>query len=147
MERTARKMKMGRDHVVPLPTQAVDLILDLHRIKGRSRYLFPSSGQKVPVISDATIKKCFALVGYKGQMTGQVNRHTCRTLLNEHGWREEWIEAHLAHKKTGIKGIYDKAVYLRQHLHMVQWSADYLDALSFGVTDEKRQDFAALVKG
>ncbi|RMM86216.1 Integrase [Pseudomonas coronafaciens pv. striafaciens] len=128
------KMKMGRDHVVPLPTQAVELIKDLHRITGRSRYLFPSSGQKVPVISDATINKCFALIGYKGRMTGHGTRHTCSTLLNEHGWREEWIEAHLAHKKTGIKGIYDKSVYLRQRTEMVQWYADYLDALEIGST-------------
>ncbi|WP_244654075.1 tyrosine-type recombinase/integrase [Pseudomonas syringae] len=78
-------MKTGRDHVVPLLSQAVEMIKDLHRITGRSRYLFPSSGQKVPVISDATINKCFALIGYNGRMTGHGTRHMCSTLLNEHG--------------------------------------------------------------
>jgi integrase len=126
------KMKMGRDHIVPLPNQAIALIEDLRRITGRSRYLFPSSGQKVPVISDATINKCFALIGYKGRMTGHGTRHTCSTLLSEHGWPEEWTEAHLAHKKAGIKGVYDKAVYLRQRQGMVQWYVDYLDALENG---------------
>ncbi|MEE5105543.1 tyrosine-type recombinase/integrase [Pseudomonas alliivorans] len=141
------KMKMDRDHVVPLPTQAVEMIKDLHRVTGRSRYLFPSSGQKVPVISDATINKCFALIGYKRRMTGHGTRHTCSTLLNEHGWREEWIEAHLAHKKTGIKGVYDKAVYLRQRQQMVQWYADYLGGLEKGMTDDFEEKFRSIAKG
>lgn len=125
----AAKMKMRNDHIVPLPTQVVEILRDLHRVTGRSRYLFPSSGQKVPVISDTTINKCFALIGYKGRMTGHGTRHTCSTLLSEHGWHEDWREAHLAHKKVGLKGVYDKAVYLPQRQQMVQWYADYLDAL------------------
>lgn len=128
----AAKMKMKRDHIVPLPTQVVELIEDLKRLTGRSRYLFPSSGEKVPVISDATINKCFALIGYKGRMTGHGTRHTCNTLLSEHDWPEDWREMHLAHKKAGLKGVYDKAVYLPQRQQMVQWYADYLDALAFG---------------
>ncbi len=140
------KMKMGRDHIVPLPTQAVAAIEDLRRLTGRSRYLFPSSGQKVPVISDATINKCFALIGYKGKMTGHGTRHTCSTLLNEHGWPEEWVEAHLAHKKVGIKGVYDKAVYLKQRQQMVQWYADYLDALCDGKIPSMAMYFANGIK-
>src|SRR5690606_41360328 len=86
----ASKMKMRRAHVVPLPAQAVEMIKDLHRLTGRSRYLFPPSGEKVPVISDASINKCFALIGYKGRMTGHGSRHTCETLLSEFGWDENW---------------------------------------------------------
>lgn len=62
------KMKMKRDHLVPLPTQAVELLRELQKRTGCSRYLFPSSGEKVPVISDGSINKCFALIGYKGRL-------------------------------------------------------------------------------
>lgn len=138
----AAKMKMNRDHVVPLPTQVLPAIQDLQRLTGRSRYLFPSSGSKVPVISDGTINKCFALIGYKGRMTGHGSRHTCNTLLSEHGWPEDWREMHLAHKKPGLKGVYDKAVYLPQRQQMVQWYANFLDALEVGMTLEKLKSFS-----
>lgn len=139
------KMKMRRDHIVPLPTQAIEIIKDLQRLTGRSRYLFPSSGEKVPVISDASINKCFALIGYKGRMTGHGSRHTCETLLSEHGWPEHWRDMHLAHKKPGLKGVYDKAIYLPQRQAMVQWYADYLDALRDGMTDDQRAAFKSRV--
>lgn len=135
------KMKMKRDHLAPLPTQAVELIRELQKQTGCSRYLFPSSGEKVPVISDGSINKCFALIGYKGRMTGHGSRHTCDTLLSEHGWPEDWRDMHLAHKKPGLKGVYDKAVFLAQRQRMVQWYADYLAALESGIITEQRNDF------
>lgn len=138
----AAKMKMKRDHIVPLPAQVVALIQDLNRLTGRSRYLFPSNGSKVPVISDGTINKCFALIGYKGRMTSHGSRHTCNTLLSEHGWPEDWREMHLAHKKSGLKGVYDKAVYLPQRQQMVQWYADFLEALENGMTLEQLKSFS-----
>ena len=62
---SAAKMKMDRDIMIPLPTQAVSALRDLHELTGRSRYLFPGNGQANPVISENTINKVFALVGYK----------------------------------------------------------------------------------
>jgi len=44
--------KMKPDHLVPLPTQAVELLKELQMATGCLRYLFPPSGEKVPVISD-----------------------------------------------------------------------------------------------
>lgn len=88
--------------------------------------------EKVPVISDGSINECFALIGFKGRMTGHGSRHTCETLLSEQGWPEDWRDMHLAHKKQGLKGVYYKAVFLTQRQRMVQWYADYLEALEAG---------------
>lgn len=140
------KMKMKRDHLVPLPTQAVELIRELKKRTSCSRYLFPSSGEKVPVISDGSINKCFALIGYKGRMTGHGSRHTCDTLLSEHGWPEDWRDMHLAHKKPGLKGVYDKAVILAQRQRMVQWYADYLEALELGSLAQRVNEFESRVR-
>lgn len=129
-------MKMNRDHLVPLPDVVIADLLDLRRLTGRGRYLFPSSGSKCPVISDATINKVFALVGYKGKMTGHGARHTCKTLLSEHGWPDAWSEMQLAHKKAGLREVYDKATYLEQRRVMMQWYSDYLDSLEVGMTEE-----------
>lgn len=142
----AEKMKMGRPHLVPLPRQVVEMLRDLKRVSGRSKWVFPSSGPKTPYISDATINKCIALVGYKGRLTGHGSRHTFKTLVSEHGWPDKWSERHLAHLKKGEEKTYNKSEYLAPRRLMVQWYADYLDALEAGLTKEQKADFAKRVR-
>ncbi len=128
----AAKMKMRRDFVCPLPHQAVSALKELHCLTGRSRWLFPGVGAKNPTISENTINKVFATIGYKGRLVGHGTRHTASTLLREHGWPKEHVEAQLAHKEEGISGVYNKAQYLEHRITMMQWYADYLDALERG---------------
>ncbi|MCK2112457.1 MULTISPECIES: tyrosine-type recombinase/integrase [Pseudomonas] len=124
------KMKMGRDHVSPLPLQAIAALKDLQRVTGRSRWLFPGVGPKNPMISENTINKVFAGIGYKGRLVGHGTRHTASTLLREHGWPKDHIEVQLAHKEAGVSGVYNKAQYLDKRSVMMQWYADYLDKLA-----------------
>ncbi|WP_207937261.1 tyrosine-type recombinase/integrase [Pseudomonas sp. 51_B] len=124
------KMKMGRDHVSPLPLQAIAALKDLQRVTGRSRWLFPGVGPKNPMISENTINKVFASIGYKGRLVGHGTRHTASTLLREHGWPKDHIEVQLAHKEAGVSGVYNKAQYLDKRSVMMQWYADYLDKLA-----------------
>ncbi|UVE16811.1 tyrosine-type recombinase/integrase [Pseudomonas sp. LS44] len=135
----ADKMKMRRDHVAPLPRQALDALRELHRVTGRSRWLFPGVGPKNPTISENTINKVFAGIGYKGRLVGHGTRHTASTLLRENGWQKDHIEAQLAHKEEGIAGIYNKAQYLEQRTTMMQWYADHLDKLAAGNVVEIRR--------
>lgn len=45
----AAKMKTRNDHIVPLPTQAVTLLKELHPLTGRGQYVFPAQAkQKTP---------------------------------------------------------------------------------------------------
>ena len=69
-------------------------------------------------------------IGYKGRLVGHGTRHTASTLLREHNWPKDHIEAQLAHKEEGISGIYNKAQYLEQRATMMQWYADLLDTLA-----------------
>jgi len=126
----AEKMKMGREHVVPLPTQAVDAIRELRKVTGCSRWLFPSIGSKKPTMSENTINKVFASIGYKGRLVGHGTRHTASTLLRENNWPKEYIEAQLAHKEGGVAGVYNKAQYLDKRASMMQWYADHLEMIS-----------------
>lgn len=142
---SGEKMKMRRDHVVPLCTQLVGALRELHELTGRNKWLFPGIGSTTPVISENTIGKVFASVGYKGRLVGHGTRHTASTLLREHEWNRDFVEAQLAHKEAGVSGVYNKAAYLRQRRKMMQWYADYLDALEQGITDESRALFAGLV--
>ena len=42
MKRTLQDKKSGRPHLVPLASQAVELLRDLHTLTGHGTYLFPS---------------------------------------------------------------------------------------------------------
>ncbi|MFC0709741.1 tyrosine-type recombinase/integrase [Azorhizophilus paspali] len=137
----AAKMKMRRDHVVPLSRQALEALRELHRVTGRGRYLFPGIGSKQPVISENTINLTLRKIGYRDRLVGHGTRHTASTLLREHGWEKDHVEAQLAHKEAGVAGIYNQAAYLPQRRAMMQWYADYLDCLAESMTPARRADF------
>ncbi|AKH70525.1 MULTISPECIES: tyrosine-type recombinase/integrase [Spongiibacter] len=141
----AEKMKMRRMHVTPLPTQLVAMLKELREITGRQQYLFPGIGTKNAMISENTVNKVFRLIGYKGRMVSHGTRHTASTLLREHGWPKQFVDAQLSHKETGIAGDYNHAIYLPQRRLMMQWYADYLDALRVGLTSKQSQAFARRV--
>lgn len=141
----ADKMKSRRDHITPLSRQALGALRELHSMTGRSRYLFPGIGAKKPVISENTINLTLNKVGYKGRLVGHGSRHTASTLLREHGWGKDFVEAQLAHKEGGMAGVYNQAAYLEPRRAMLQWYADYLDALEVGMTSEQRASFDRLV--
>jgi hypothetical protein len=83
----AVKMKMRKAHVVPLPTQLLAALRELHQLTGRGRYLFPGIGTKHPILSENTINLVFSKIGYKGRLVGHGTRHTASTLLREHNRR------------------------------------------------------------
>jgi integrase len=140
------KMKTRRDHSIPLPTQLLVMLQELYKLTGRGKWLFPGAGPSTPVISENTIGKVFANVGYKGRLVGHGTRHTASTLLREHEWHKDFVEAQLAHKEAGVSGIYNKATYFRQRRKMMQWYADYLEALCAGMTHERRMWFSTQVR-
>ena len=137
----AERMKMRRDYISPLPHQLIAALIKLHQLTGRSRYLFPGNGNKQPVISENTINLIFAKIGYKGRMVSHGVRHTASTLLREHGWLKDHVESQLAHVEGGIAGEYNQALYMTQRRIMMQWYADYLDALRDGITASLRDQF------
>lgn len=139
-------MKMGREHTTPLPTQVVAMLRELREVTGRSQWLFPGDGAKGAYLSHIAINRTMHVIGYKGKMTGHGSRHTASTLLREHGWPSDYVETQLAHKEKGVAGVYNKAMYLPQRTAMMQWYADYLEALEAGMTPERREALSARVR-
>lgn len=75
-------------------------------------------------------QQVFSTIGYKRRLDGHGTRHTASTLLREHGFPKEHVEAQLAHKEGGVSGVYNKAQYLEHRVKMMQWYADHLDELA-----------------
>lgn len=126
------RMKRRREHLVPLPHQAVELLRDLHNLTGTYPLLFPGRSNTTKARSNTVFLMALRRLGYEGRQTGHGFRHIASTILNEHGFDENHVEAQLSHVKDGIAGIYNKAVYLPQRTEMMQWYADHLDKLATG---------------
>lgn len=127
------RMKARRDHQVPLPRQAVAILLQLQEVTGQYELLFAGRNNTSRPMSENTINKALADVGYKGRQTGHGFRHLLSTELNGRGYNRDWIERQLAHGDDDeIRDTYNHATYLEQRREMMQAWADSLDALCAG---------------
>ncbi|MCU4495796.1 tyrosine-type recombinase/integrase [Acinetobacter ursingii] len=125
-----QRMKKRREHIIPLPKQAVVLLKELKQLSGHSDYLFPSRSNNHKPKSDTVFIMALRRLGYEGRQTPHGFRHIASTLLNNKGFDERHIEAALAHVKDGVAGVYNKAQYLNDRKYMMQWYADHLEQLA-----------------
>jgi integrase len=126
----APKMKMRREHLVPLSRQAVDVVRSLIPLTGAGRFLFPNSRRADDVMSATTVNRALEHMGYaSGSVSGHDFRATASTMLYEAGYREELVEMQLAHaERNKTKRAYNHAKYVDERRVMMQWFADELDA-------------------
>ena len=127
----ASRMKMRREHLVPLSTQAVALLREIHLETGAQRYVFPSPRSSTRPLSDNAITSALRRIGYTGdQMTWHGFRAMASTLLNEQGFAPDIIELQLAHvEQNDVRAAYNRALRLQERRQMMQKWADYLDGL------------------
>ncbi|ELW9553194.1 tyrosine-type recombinase/integrase [Klebsiella aerogenes] len=124
----AERMKMKRPHLVPLSTQAREIVQQLKVMSGQYPLVFPGRNDPRKTMSEASINQVFKRIGYTGKVTGHGFRHTMSTILHEEGFNTAWIETQLAHvDKNAIRGTYNHALYLEGRREMMQWYADYID--------------------
>lgn len=129
----AERMKMRRPHIVPITSQVKDLLEEVQQLTGRGKYVFPGRNDAGKPMSEASINQVIKRIGYDGKATGHGFRHTMSTILHEQGYNTAWIETQLAHvDKNSIRGTYNHAQYLDGRREMLQWYADYMEALENG---------------
>ena len=131
----AGKMKMNNPHLVPLSKQAIEILLDIKKLTGRGRYVFPSGRSSNRAMSDNAILAALRRMGYdKEEMTGHGFRAMARTLLDEAlNVRPDYIEHQLAHAvKDPLGRAYNRTQHLKERKKMMQMWADYLDGLKAG---------------
>lgn len=129
-------MKMGREHVVPLSTQAVAVLKTLKTLTGDGKLLFPGLRTPSRPISANTLNAALRRLGYgTDEMTSHGFRSMASTRLNELGFAPDIIELQLAHaEKDDTRAAYNRATHLPQRRKMMQKWADYLDKLKAGQT-------------
>ena len=129
------KMKMKVDHLVPLSTQAVELLRSVRGMTGEGKYVFPSIRTHSRCMSENTINAALRGMGYsKEVMTAHGFRAMARTIMDEvMGERVDLIEHQLAHAVKDVNGrAYNRTAHLPARREMMQRWSDYLDKLRFG---------------
>lgn len=133
----AERMKMREVHIVPLSSQALELLREIRALTGHgkaAKYVFPGERSRARPMSENTLNAALRRLGYtKEEMTAHGFRSMASTLLNEQGWPPDVIERQLAHaERNSVRKAYNRATYLKERRRMMQGWADYLGALKSG---------------
>lgn len=124
--------KTATPHIVPLCTQAIEILEDVIPRSGNSEYVFPGVRSPRRPMSNNTINAALRYMGYDSDtITGHGFRAMARTVLDEVlGYRIDFIEQQLAHAVRDPLGrAYNRTKHLAERKKMMQEWADYLDWL------------------
>jgi integrase len=124
----AERMKMGRDHLVPLSRQAVALFQAMLPITGGRHFVFPHRSKGRQHMDNATILRGLERLGYKRKMTGHGFRSLAMSAITQQlGYEHKLVDLQLAHvKKNKVDKSYDRAKWLKERVRMMQAWSDYL---------------------
>lgn len=122
------RMKMKTPHIVPLSTQAIEILELLKTLTGDGKLLFPGERDHKKPMSNMTILEALKRMGYGGEMTGHGFRGVASTILHEEGYAHEHIELQLAHApRNAVSAAYNHALHLKDRTKMMQEWADFLE--------------------
>ena len=124
--------KTGTPHIVPLSSQAKEILEDLRPLTKRSEFVFPGVRSAKRPMSENTINAALRYLGFDGHtITGHGFRAMARTVLDEVlGYRPDFIEHQLAHAVRDPLGrAYNRTAHLAERKKMMQAWANYLDEL------------------
>lgn len=127
--------KTDTPHIVPLSTQAVAILRELHGLTGGGQYVFPGARSPKRPMSDNAILAAMRRMGIsRDEMSSHGFRAMARTILDEVlGMRPDLIEHQLAHAVRDPNGrAYNRTAHLPERRKMMQQWANYLDKLKAG---------------
>lgn len=120
------RMKMKREHVVPLSRQAEEVLQQAQALRtsdGSDALIFPGF-TRAGSLSENALLALLARAGFFGRQTTHGFRASFSTWAHEVQEADpDVIEACLAHVKEGVRGIYNRSTYLSRRLELLQaWS-------------------------
>ncbi len=128
--------KTNTDHLVPLSTQAIEILRTIHPLSGHGEFVFQGGHSPLRPMSEAAINAALKRMGYdtQNEITGHGFRAMARTILHERlNIDPHIIEHQLAHKVPDALGAaYNRTKFIEQRKAMMQLWADYLDELKAG---------------
>ncbi|EHK1245458.1 integrase arm-type DNA-binding domain-containing protein [Escherichia coli] len=128
-----RGSKMRTEHLVPLSTQAVNILKQIHTISGEHELIFTGDHNPWKPMSENTVNNALRLMGYdtKVDVCGHGFRAmACSSLIESGLWSRDAVERQMSHmERNTVRAAYiHKAEHLDERKLMLQWWADFLDA-------------------
>lgn len=120
---SAERMKMEREHLVPLSREVVELVRRRRR-ETNGNFLFPGAKAGSPISENTMIFALYRL-GYRSKQTVHGFRGLASTWANEaEHYNSDWVEMALAHEdENEVRGAYNSALYLTPRRRMLSdWS-------------------------
>ncbi|MGJ0396058.1 MAG: tyrosine-type recombinase/integrase [Methylocystis sp.] len=131
----AARMKMRREHRVPLAPRAIEMLRKLQAMTGGGTLLFPSIRVPDRCMSENTINAALRRLGFsKDEMCAHGFRSAASSMLNESGlWNPDAIERQLAHvDNDGVRRAYARADYWEERVRMMAWWAERCGEMKSG---------------
>lgn len=135
-------MKGRQPHIVPLSTQAIAVLRELHPLTGHFEFVFPGGRSPRRAMSNNAVLAALRRSGIgTEEMTGHGFRAMARTILDEVlQFSVDWIEHQLAHAVRDANGrAYNRTSHLAGRKKMMQAWADYLDQLKARAAGKTKQ--------
>ncbi|MFD1090848.1 integrase [Providencia vermicola] len=129
----AARMKMNREHTVPLSDAALAILELMKPLSGHREFIFPSRIKPAQPMNSQTVNAALKRAGFGGVLVSHGLRSIASTALNEQGFPPDVIEAALAHvDKNEVRRAYNRSDYLEQRRPMMQWWADFIESADRG---------------
>ncbi len=118
----AERMKAKREHIVPLSSQAVEILEVMKPISAHREHVFPSRNNPKVAMNSQTANAALKRIGYGGKLVAHGLRFIASTALNEASFNPDVIEAALAHiDKNEVRRAYNRSTYLNKRIEMMDW--------------------------
>ena len=129
----AQRMKKKKRHIVPLSTQALNLLEIMKPISAKSEYVFPALSTLKNHINASTANTAIKRMGYKNKLVAHGLRSIASTVLNEEGFDFDVVESALAHLGDNeVRNAYNRAEYIERRKPLMQWWSDYIEIATTG---------------
>ncbi|WP_105188491.1 integrase domain-containing protein [Pseudoalteromonas sp. T1lg48] len=129
----AERMKMKKPHAIPLSPHVLKILDTMRTISGAGRFVFPGHLDPKKHANSSSANVAIKRMGFKGELVAHGLRSLASTVLNEHGFLSEIIEACLAHSdRNDVRRAYNRAEYLSQRQEIMCWWSEYILKASQG---------------
>ncbi|WP_168797285.1 site-specific integrase [Lampropedia aestuarii] len=126
----AGRHKQREDFLLPLPTQAIQLLHELHAHRTTGPFLFPGRSKSLPKpVGNMAFNHALDRLGYKGRQTPNGLRTLLSAAAQAAGKDHRIVDSAYVHKRKKAAGTGNQQQTLSQRLELLQWWAAELDAM------------------
>lgn len=129
----AKRMKMDRDHRVPLTDAAVAILQSMKPLSGNREYVFPNRRDPRKPMHSQSVNCALRRIGLAGRQTAHGFRALGSTTLHQAGFITDVIEAALAHADNNkVRASYQRGDYLAQRIELMSWWSEHIERARTG---------------